>query len=401
LDIEFQLVPFRTPDWVYSPMPTIFLQSGTKPLRRLNCRLTLSKKLVKNILRLREDSFLITIVLDGTLPESIRQAAKLIREGGIVAFPTETVYGLGADATNVNALQKVFEAKGRPASDPLIVHVAGIDMLKIVVREIPTLAWELIAKFWPGPLTLILPKTEIIPDIVTSGLDTVAVRMPDDPVALSLITEAGVPLAAPSANSFGRPSSTSAAHVMADLSGKIDMLLDGGPSIIGVESTVLDVTCTPPNILRPGGISQEKLEAAVGRVSLFSNRVSDISKSPGIMKQHYAPRARVLFYQGNDKSKIVLAMKDKILELVPNRKIGVMVPSEDVAHFKLMDVILEDMGLSMDTEKIAQKLYELLRCLDKQEVDYILTFALPRQGLGLAIFDRLYKASGSQIIRID
>jgi L-threonylcarbamoyladenylate synthase len=344
---------------------------------------------------------LITIVLDGTLPESIRQAAKLIREGGIVAFPTETVYGLGADATNVNALQKVFEAKGRPASDPLIVHVAGIDMLKIVVREIPTLAWELIAKFWPGPLTLILPKTEIIPDIVTSGLDTVAVRMPDDPVALSLITEAGVPLAAPSANSFGRPSSTSAAHVMADLSGKIDMLLDGGPSIIGVESTVLDVTCTPPNILRPGGISQEKLEAAVGRVSLFSNRVSDISKSPGIMKQHYAPRARVLFYQGNDKSKIVLAMKDKILELVPNRKIGVMVPSEDVAHFKLMDVILEDMGLSMDTEKIAQKLYELLRCLDKQEVDYILTFALPRQGLGLAIFDRLYKASGSQIIRID
>ena len=342
-----------------------------------------------------------TIVLDGSLSENIRQAAKLIREGGIVAFPTETVYGLGADATNIDALQKIFSAKGRPASDPLIVHVAGIDMLKLVAREIPGRAWDLIAKFWPGPLTLILLKTENIPGIVTSCLDTVAVRMPDNPIALSLITEAGVPLAAPSANTFGRPSSTSAGHVMDDLNGKIDLVLDGGPSNVGLESTILDISCAPPNILRPGGISPEKLEAAVGRVSFLRNRVTDVSKSPGTLKQHYAPRAQILLYEGEDKDRVILAMKDKIFKLAQNNRIGVMVPFEDLAHFQSMDVILEDMGPLSNLENIAQKLFLMLRQLDKEKVDYIFTLALPRQGLGLAIYDRLYKAAGSQIIRIE
>ncbi|MFH1087783.1 MAG: L-threonylcarbamoyladenylate synthase, partial [Chloroflexota bacterium] len=197
-----------------------------------------------------------TKVLKGSA-EAVKLAAEVIRRGGLVAFPTETVYGLGADATNEQAVARIFAAKGRPPDDPVIVHIASRDMLPVVAREIPETAYLLIDRFWPGPLTIVLAKTDRIPDIVTAGLPTVAVRMPENEIALALIRAAGIPIAAPSANSFGHPSPTCAAHVMDDLAGKIDLVFDGGSTRVGVESTVLDLTVAPPAILRPGGVSRE------------------------------------------------------------------------------------------------------------------------------------------------
>jgi len=342
-----------------------------------------------------------TQVLKADVRENIRLAADLIRRGEIVAFPTETVYGLGADTTNKVAVAKIFVAKGRPAFDPLIVHVASEGMLYGVANRIPEVAWQLIDTFWPGPLTLVLAKADKIPDIVTAGLPTVAVRMPRNEIALALIEEAGVPIAAPSANSFGRPSPTCANHVMDDLGGKIALILDGGPTQIGVESTVLDLTSSPPAILRPGGVSREYLEGILGKVLVFSGTGSEVFKSPGQTKQHYAPRAKVLLFGGKCRERVITAMRETIKELKLGSEVGVMVPEEELSHFTDEDVAVVGLGSFTTMEAVAKKLFETMRALDKRGVNYILTLAPSKEGIGLAVFDRLFKASGSRLIEVD
>lgn len=340
-----------------------------------------------------------TRILSARYKKNIQLAARLIRNGEVIAFPTETVYGLGADATNSMAVAKVFALKERPSFDPLIVHIADIDMLSLVVVTVPKIAECLIEAFWPGPLTLVLSKRDSIPDIVTAGLPTVAVRMPRNEVALALIKQAEVPIAAPSANRFGRPSPTCAGHVMDDLGGRIPLILDGGPTQIGVESTVLDITRSPAVILRPGGISREALEKVLGEVSVLSREDASVLKSPGQMKQHYAPKARVLLYDGEHRDKAIEAMKAKVEQLKRGSKVGVMVPEEEVCHFG-NDVVVMSMGSFADLEGVASRLFEILRAFDRMEVDYIMALAPPKKGIGLAIFDRLFKAAGSQIIEV-
>ena len=342
-----------------------------------------------------------TQIVNANLGENIKLAADVIRRGGLVAFPTETVYGLGGDATNEAAVAKIFAAKARPTFDPLIVHIASIDMLRSVVSAIPEVARHLINAFWAGPLTLILMKTDKIPDIVTAGLTTVAVRMPQNENALALIEEAGVPIAAPSANSFGYPSPTQVEHVMADLGGKIDLILDGGATRVGVESTVLDLTCLPPVILRPGGVSRESLAGILGEVSVCPGIEGEIFKSPGQMKQHYAPRAKVLLFGGKCREKVMATMRERLKELKRESQIGVMVPQEELCHFTDDDVVAIGLGSFATMEEVARKLFAAMRTLDDRGVDYILTLAPPKEGIGLAVFDRLFKASGSQLIEVD
>jgi len=342
-----------------------------------------------------------TQIVNANLGENIKLAADVIRRGGLVAFPTETVYGLGADATNKTAVAKIFAAKGRPTFDPIIVHVASMEMLPSVVSAIPEVAWHLMNAFWPGPLTLILTKSDKIPDIVTAGLTTVAVRMPQNEVALALIKEAEVPIAAPSANSFGYPSPTRVEHVMADLGGKIALILDGGATQIGVESTVLDLTCSPPVILRPGGVSRESLEGILSEVSVCPGIEGEAFKSPGQMKQHYAPRAKVLLFGGKHREKVIAAMRERLKELKIGNQVGVMVPQEELYHFADDDVVTIGLSSFFTMEEVARELFAAMRTLDDRGVDYILTLAPPKEGIGLAVFDRLFKASGSQLIEVD
>jgi L-threonylcarbamoyladenylate synthase len=235
-----------------------------------------------------------------------RKAGDLLRQGEVVAFPTETVYGLGANALNANAVKKIFLAKGRPHDNPLIVHIAEFEQLKPLVQGISEKAYVLMHRFWPGPLTLIFPKSNLVPNEVTAGLDTVAVRMPRHPVALKLIKEAGVPIAAPSANTSGLPSPTEGAHVLADLNGKIPLILDGGETEVGLESTVVDVTVEPPLILRPGGVTLEEIEDAIGQAAYdpgLSKDKNETPRSPGMKYTHYSPKADVFIVDGPDKDR--------------------------------------------------------------------------------------------------
>ena len=232
----------------------------------------------------------------------IKLAARVLKRGGLVAFPTETVYGLAANALDAESVKKVFEAKGRPADNPLIVHIAEKEQVYRLAKKVPEKAEKLMDKFWPGPLTIVLEKSRVVPKATTGGRNTVAVRMPDNRIALALIREAGVPLAAPSANSFGKPSPTSAEHVFQDLCGKIDVILDGGNTDIGVESTVLDLTTDPPTLLRPGGITLEKLKTVLDRVRMHpaakGKKTRAVAKSPGMKYKHYAPNADVILVEG-------------------------------------------------------------------------------------------------------
>jgi L-threonylcarbamoyladenylate synthase len=331
-------------------------------------------------------------------PSLIKQAAKIIRRGGLVAFPTETVYGLGANALSEEAVAKIFKAKQRPANDPIIVHIASKEDIHLVADEIPAKAYELIQRFWPGPLTLVLPKSEKIPKIVTAGLPSVGVRMPKCEVALELIKMAGVPIAAPSANLFGRPSPTRAEHVLKDLEGKVEIIIDGGSTEVGVESTVLDITTN--TILRPGGISRESLEEVLGEVSVFKVTKDSFEalRSPGMMKRHYAPRAKVLFFVG-EKELMITRMKERTSALTKQgMKVGVMVPDEYLRHFD-KSLLLKGLGPSEDLTTIAKNLFSTMRSLDEEGVDFILTIGLSKEGLGLAIFDRLLKAAGSEVIK--
>ncbi|MED1283700.1 L-threonylcarbamoyladenylate synthase [Bacillus mycoides] len=324
----------------------------------------------------------------------LKEAARLLRENEAVAFPTETVYGLGANAMDDEAIAKIFEAKGRPSDNPLIVHIGTKSQLDGIVREIPPVAEKLMEHFWPGPLTIILPRKKGISERVTAGLNTVGVRMPDHPVALALIEEANVPVAAPSANRSGRPSPTLASHVYEDLNGKIAGIVDGGATGVGVESTVIDCTSEVPTILRPGGITKEQLEAVIGNVSLDPalKDEKEKPKSPGMKYTHYAPKAPLSIVEGS-REFIQRIVDEKKKE---GFKVGVLT-TEEYQHVYSADVVLS-CGARSDLASVATKLYDVLRTFDASEVDVIFSESFPNEGIGNAIMNRLTKAAGHQII---
>lgn len=336
-------------------------------------------------------------------PEIIRQAGLILRRGGLVAFPTETVYGLGANALDSAAVDGIYTAKGRPGDNPLIVHIADEAMVYCYALTVPEKARLLIKKFWPGPLTIILQGNGKIPGGVTGDLDTVAFRMPNHPVALALIREAGVPVAAPSANLSGRPSPTTAEHVCSDLQGRIDAILDGGPSGMGVESTVLDLTGDVPVILRPGGVTPEEIREAVGSVALDRSLLKagkgpQRPRSPGMKYRHYAPSAPLVLVEG-DEAGVVREIK----RLASNysgegKKVGVLCRAGNQGQYKGLLAI--PAGRASDQASVAAVLYDALRRFEGSGVDIILAEGVDPTGIGLAVANRLRRASGGRIIKL-
>jgi L-threonylcarbamoyladenylate synthase len=326
---------------------------------------------------------------------AIELAARILREGGLVAFPTETVYGLGANALDAAAVARVFEAKGRPAWDPLIVHVTSREMLGRVTASLPAGFGRLVERFMPGPLTVLAPKSDAIPGIVTAGRPQVAVRMPSHPVARALIERAGVPVAAPSANRFGHASPTRAQHVIDDLDGRIDAVLDGGATRVGVESTVVDITTNPPLVLRPGGVSREALEAVLGSVEVYRAPAVEVPAealpSPGAGIRHYAPRARLLLV---DRPSQVRAEVEGLLE--EGLHVGVLDVrggGRDPGATWPAQVTAVAWGTWGEWDGLARGLFDGLRSLDACGVDAIVCPLPPEEGLGLALRDRLTKAA--------
>lgn len=331
--------------------------------------------------------------IDNNYPQ-IQEAALLISNNEVVAFPTETVYGLGANAYSDEAVAKIFAAKGRPCDNPLIVHIADRDQLKTLVTEIPPLADKLIEAFWPGPLTLVLNKAAGIAEKVTAGLSTVAVRMPDHPVALALINASKVPVAAPSANVSGKPSPTLAIHVDEDLNGKIAGIIDGGPTGVGVESTVVDCTTEILMILRPGGISREQLEEVVGVVAVDPalEKDGEAPKSPGLKYKHYAPIAKLVLVSGSAQF-----LQEQVTRAKgQGKKVGVLTTVEGINDYQA-DVILP-CGTKANISTIAQQLYEVLRKFDEHNLDVIYSEVFSETGIGKAVMDRLTKAANGDVV---
>lgn len=330
------------------------------------------------------------LAIDPAAPDRriIAEAAALIRAGQLVAFPTETVYGLGADALNPSALRRVYAVKGRPPDNPLILHIADRAGLSWVAATVPALAFALIEAFWPGPLTLVLPKAPRVPELATGGLETVAVRMPAHPVALALIEAARTPLAGPSANRSGRPSPTTAQHVFDDLHGTIPLILDAGPTAIGVESTVLDVTSTPPVILRPGGVSEEAIAALIGPLQKTA-ALALRRRSPGTRYRHYSPKATVQLIDPNQPERLRSAIAEALRH---GQRVGCLLRQLDV-HGGSPEVIVSRMPGCLSN--YARALFAGLRSLDAQGVDLILVEAVPEEGIGAAVMDRLRRAASS------
>lgn len=328
----------------------------------------------------------------------IIQSAELLEANQVVAFPTETVYGLGANAKSDEAVKKVFEAKGRPSDNPLIVHIASEEQLIEIVEEIPERARKLMAEFWPGPLTLIMKKKPgKLSNLVTAGLDTVAVRMPNHPIALGLISASGLPIAAPSANTSGKPSPTSAKHVADDLVGRIAGIVDGGATGVGVESTVLDCTVQIPVILRPGGITFEQIEAVIGTVrqDVALKHKDAAPKAPGMKYTHYAPKAPLYLVKGNQAFLQHLVNEKRSEGL----KVGIISASEHQQEYDA-DYVLAPGSLA-DLQTVAAGLYETLRQFDGLDTDIIFSEMFPESGIGVAVMNRLVKAAGHQIIEED
>ncbi len=349
---------------------------------------------------LTTDNFISTKYLDGNNPESIKQAAKVLQNNGLVAFPTETVYGLGGNAMEPDAAAKIYAAKGRPSDNPLIVHIADTSAVYELAQEVPDKAKLLMEAFWPGPLTIILPKKTQVPDGTTGGLNTVAIRMPSHPVALSLIRESGLYIAAPSANTSGRPSPTLASHVMEDMNGRIEMILDGGAVGIGIESTIVDLTSEVPVILRPGFITKSMLEEIVGQVTIDPALIQPDPnlrpKAPGMKYTHYAPKGELTIVEG-------ACAVDKINDLVSEKvnegfKVAVITTTENEDRFVCDNVLIA--GERAQGETIAAKLYQVLRQCDELDVDYIYSEAFNDGELGGAIMNRLLKAAGHRIIKV-
>ncbi len=331
-------------------------------------------------------------------PACIERAAERLRAGGLVAFPTETVYGLGAHALDGDAVRRIFAAKGRPATDPLIVHISAFEDLGPLVTRLPPAAEALARRFWPGPLTLVLQRSRRVPLDVTAGGETVGVRVPAHPVAQALLRAAGIPVAAPSANLFSRPSPTRADHVLHDLDGRIDLLLDGGATDIGVESTVLDLTASTPVVLRPGAVTLEMLRPFVPDVVLAHARGHSLdgpARSPGMLDRHYSPQAPLTLYEGPQREVIERMLLDAREILEGGQHVGVLVPDEAAAAFEASGLTVARMGSSHDLAAIAVRLYAALRELDGAGVDVILASSVAyNDGLGGAIKDRLRRAAG-------
>jgi L-threonylcarbamoyladenylate synthase len=339
-------------------------------------------------------------------PQALQPAADCLRRGGLVAFPTETVYGLGVHALDRNAVRRLFLAKERPATDPLIVHITSISALAPLVTSIPDAVRTLAARFWPGPLTLVLPRSSAVPDEVTAGLASVAVRVPAHPVARALIAAAGVPVAAPSANLFSRPSPTRASHVMEDLAGRIDMVVDGGPTTIGVESTVLDLTQTPPVILRPGAVTLEMLLDVLPDVRLHAARPGtrqEAMPAPGMLERHYSPRAPMTLYEGPPDQTLAAILAAARSALANGERVGLLVADEDlVAAQQLVDagrVVLQTLGPMDAPDVAASRLYASLREFDRLGADLILARGSGGGGLALAVSDRLRRAAAGRVVQ--
>ena len=347
--------------------------------------------------------------------EELGEAAGILRSGGLVAFPTETVYGLGGNALDEDAAGKIYAAKGRPSDNPLIAHVSCMEEVAPLVKEIPEAGRKLMEAFWPGPLTMIFPKSDKVPYGTTGGLDTVAIRMPDDPVANRLIALAGVPVAAPSANTSGRPSPTSADHVWQDMNGRIEMIIDGGPVGIGVESTIVDVSSEVPAVLRPGAITMEMLEAVLGDVSVDPAILGPLSadvrpKAPGMKYKHYAPKADLTLVEPEDvdrenglDEKQLQAMIGKVRELSRGKieagcRVGVICTDE--SRHCYTDGAVRSIGERKSQASVAHNLYALLREFDDLGVDYIFSESFPKDHLGQAIMNRLSKAAGYKIVKV-
>lgn len=342
-----------------------------------------------------------TIIEDMTekiSPEGIRLAGEILKNGGLVAFPTETVYGLGANALDEEAAAKIYAAKGRPSDNPLIIHIARIEDLEKIAERVPRQALRLAEAFWPGPLTMIFQKKEIVPYGTTGGLDTVAVRMPDHKIAREVILCGGGYIAAPSANTSGRPSPTTAAHVAEDLSGRIDMIIDGGSVKIGLESTIVDLSGETPVILRPGYINQEMLQEVIGSVEVDKGLLAEDEKirpkAPGMKYKHYAPKADMVIIEGKPEA-VVNKINAQIAEgEKQGKKIGILASDETAARYH--GGIVKSIGSIYDELTISQHLYGILREFDELAVTEIYSEAFETPKMGQAIMNRLIKAAGHQ-----
>lgn len=334
------------------------------------------------------------ITVDPKKPDmrKIRTAARIIKNGGTVAFPTETVYGLGANALNSKAVKKIYVAKNRPADNPLIVHISNQDDLAILAKSIPPIVKKIIAKYWPGPLTIILEKSDKVPKITTGGQKTVAIRMPSNKIAQLLIKEAKTPIAAPSANLFGKPSPTKAEHVIEDLTGRVDLIIDGGDATIGIESTVVDFTEKNPMILRPGKITQKELEQ-FGKILidpslLGKKRKKIVAKSPGMKYRHYSPDAKIIIVRGDSK-KAAAKIKELALKFrTKDRRIAVLSTRKQE---KIKSDLIIYLGKNKDT--IAKNLYAAFRKCDQKNIDIILSRGSEETGIGFAVMNRMKKAA--------
>lgn len=334
----------------------------------------------------------------------LERAAAILKEGGLVAFPTETVYGLGADGLNPDAARKIYEAKGRPSDNPLIIHIADFKDLEMLTLEVTESVKKLADAFWPGPLTMILKKSSQVPHDTTGGLDTVAIRMPSHPIARQLIAYSGIKIAAPSANTSSRPSPTLAKHVIEDLDGRIDLILDGGGVEIGLESTIIDVSQEIPVVLRPGSITIPMLEKVLGMVRLDKALQEESlskdckPKAPGMKYKHYAPKGDVIIYKG-EIEKVIAQINQDLLEYErQGKKVGILATAETKTAYKSGYIL--DIGSRKDESSIAHSLYASLREFDERDMDLILTESFYSDDLGTAIMNRLLKAASYHVKQV-
>lgn len=330
--------------------------------------------------------------------ENLDEAKNLIQGGELVAFPTETVYGLGADGLNEEAVKKIFIAKGRPQDNPLILHISDRKMLESLVKNISEEAKILMETFWPGPLTIVFQKSEVVPDIITAGLDTVAIRMPENEIALELIKRSNTPIAAPSANISGRPSPTDAITCYDDLKGKVELIIDGGDTIVGLESTVIDMTGEIPVILRPGAVTLEMVRDLLPKAVIDKGilKEKETPKSPGQKYKHYAPKADAYLLVGTTEEK--LAKLDDFIKNNQSKKMGLMATKEILEKIHYPDLEIKNLGSINDLETFGSLIFKDLRDLDKLKVDIIICEGVEEKGLGLAIMNRLKKSASNRYI---
>ncbi|MCD8214344.1 MAG: threonylcarbamoyl-AMP synthase [Clostridiales bacterium] len=331
-----------------------------------------------------------------------KRAAEIIKRGGLVAFPTETVYGLGANALNSRAVKKIYEAKGRPSDNPLIVHIASLPELKGIAEEVSPKAEKLIDAFWPGPLTIIFKKKSIIPDETSGGLDTVAVRFPENAAARYFIRACGVPIAAPSANTSGKPSPTSAKHVLNDLNGKIDMIIDGGEAEFGLESTIVSAVGEKITLLRPGSVTVDMLKEVVGEINIDKTILTKPDENlrplaPGMKYKHYSPLCNITIVKGEREKAVKYMAELGEKSKAEGEKAGIITTEEDRAFFENRGLTLLDLGRESDPETIAARLFKVLRTCDDLHLSCAFIKAFPEKGIGLAIMNRLKKAAGYNI----